>query len=197
MPSGEPAALAGFAESALGTILYDQNLLDEAESHLNAGEALCARLGLSHLLLGGRLVLARLLAARGDVEAGLAIAASVRERFSRAGAARDVSMADATSVDIRLLADDLRPARTWLASTDSLPWPEMDPSREFAYITRARALIACAEFDRAQALTARLLDSAHGQRQMPKRGYPLLAQGDRAVRAGWRRRVLRASAQGT
>jgi LuxR family maltose regulon positive regulatory protein len=164
--TGAASPLAGFAESALGTILFDQNRLEEAGEHLAAGERLCARLGMENLLLGGRLVRARLLAARGDTDAALALASAVRERYERFGAHRDALMAESTIADIRLRAGDLGAAPPWLAATAGLPVPLVDPSRESAYITRVRALVALGDPDGALKTIAPLKDSAEANGRM-------------------------------
>jgi LuxR family maltose regulon positive regulatory protein len=137
--------------TGLAAIAYERNRLDEARSHLEAGQRLGAALAFPRDPCRSRLVRARLLAADGDLDGALPLLAEA-ERLYLAEFSPDVRPVAAVRARLLTAAGRLGEARAWADRAGIAPTDDLTFVDEYAHTTLARLLVAEASAGDAAAL---------------------------------------------
>ena len=112
---GKPLPMTGLVLIPLGTLYFESNQLDRAESQLREGIALSQQLGTVYYTLLGLRTVARLQHVRGEIEAGWQTLAVARQLAVQSQSPRRVRMVDAVLAELRLRQGQLAAAAPVLA----------------------------------------------------------------------------------
>jgi LuxR family maltose regulon positive regulatory protein len=156
--------------TGLAAIAYEGGLLDEAQAHLDAGRRLGDELGFPREPCRWRLVRARLLQARGDLD-GARPLLDEAERLYLSEFAPDIRPVPAIRARMLIAHGRVDEAREWARRAGVAATDELIYEREFEYTTLARLVVADAADGEAGALATatslleRLLDAAQAGRR--------------------------------
>ncbi len=143
--------------TGLAEIAYQRGRLDEAQAHLDAGRSLGDELGFPREPYRWRVVQARILQARGNVDAALPLLDEA-ERLYLSEFSPDIHPIPAIRARLLIAHGRTADARSWAHRTGLAPTDELTYVREYEHTTLARLLVAEAANDRvgARALPAGL-----------------------------------------
>lgn len=142
-------------QTGLAEIAYARGRLDEAQAHIDAGRALGDELGFPREPYRWRVVQARILQARGDIEAALPLLDEA-ERLYLSEFSPDIHPVPAIRARILIAHGRVGDARAWVRRAGISPDDEVTYAREYEHTTLARLLVA--EGADGDAAALRLLD---------------------------------------
>jgi LuxR family maltose regulon positive regulatory protein len=144
----------------LSQILREWNDLDAAEEHARQGTAICAQIGEALSLPEGHLLIARILAARGDFAAATQALEQAHDGARQVGRDPFVRLLATEAARIWLRQARLAEAGRWAATCD-LPLDAPPPyERQFEYLTLVRVRLAQRLPGAAPRVLPRLIDAA-------------------------------------
>jgi LuxR family maltose regulon positive regulatory protein len=159
-PSNRPAPIAGMAYVGIAGPLYEWNDLDGATHHALEGIRLSELGGRVSDLLRGRVVLAQVYQAQGDVDRAsetIQGAERLAQRYDYA-----FLMAQVAELQVRLwmAQGNVAAASRWVEEHRSSPVDELNSAHEVEQTAVARVLIAQGRPDESLSLLSRLLEAA-------------------------------------
>jgi LuxR family maltose regulon positive regulatory protein len=175
--------------TGLADLAYQRGRLDEAEAHLDAGRRLGDELGFPREPYRWRLVRARLLQARGDLDAALPFLDEA-ERLYLSEYSPDVHPVPAIRARMLIAHGRVAEARAWARRAGVSPEDQLTYVREYEHTTLARLLVAegaggdAEALPVAQALLDRLLAAADAGRRDGSRLEILVVQALARHQAG-------------
>jgi LuxR family maltose regulon positive regulatory protein len=156
---GHPLPMAGLVLIPLGALYFEADDLERAEHQLRTGIALCEQMGTVYYTLLGQRTLARLLCARGEIEAAWETLAAARQLASQSESRRRLRHIDAVSAELQLRQGQVQAAARTLADL-----PEDAAARsEYENVTVARLLLAQDRGAEALAFLREVETRAHAQ----------------------------------
>ena len=156
--------------TGLADIAYERGRLDEAQAQVDAGRSLGDELGFPREPYRWRIVQARILQARGDIEAALALLEEA-ERLYLSEFSPDIHPVPAIRARMLIAHGRTGEARAWAQRAGLSPTDELTYVREYEHTTLARLLVAQAadgvagSLPVALALLERLLTAAEDGRR--------------------------------
>ena len=168
-------------QTGLAAIAYQQDLLHQAQAHLEAGRALGDELGFPRDPYRWRVVAARLAQAGGDLDAALALLDDA-ERLYVSDFSPDIHPIPAVRARMLIAHERAASARAWATRTGISATDDLSYVREYEHTTFARLLVADAtESDDDSVATAlelldRLLAAAEAGRRDGSRLEILVVQ---------------------
>jgi LuxR family maltose regulon positive regulatory protein len=177
-----PSPIVGILNITLADLLRERGQLDAALTQVTHGIDLCADLGAAHRghfphwRLFGRLLLARISLARGDLDGSLEIIG--REREQLAGrTASFAALLDALEAQVHLTSGDVEAAERWVLHAEAhwaSPHPDLSPFFSFYVdelidVASVRVLIAQGRGARDAAPLNRALELVDTQRREAER----------------------------
>ena len=167
--------------TGLAGIVYQLGQLDEAQAHLDAGRSLGDELGFPREPYRWRVVQARILQARGDIDAALPLLEEA-ERLYLSEFSPDIHPVPAIRTRMLIAHGRHAEARAWAQRAGVSPADELTYVREYEHTTLARLLVAEAadggteSLPAALALLERLLTAAEQGRRDGSRLEILVVQ---------------------
>jgi LuxR family maltose regulon positive regulatory protein len=141
--------------TGLADIAYQRGQLNEAQAHLEAGRSLGDELGFPREPYRWRVVRARILQARGDIEAALPLLDEA-ERLYLSEFSPDIHPVPAIRARMLIAHGRHGEARAWAQRAGLAPTDELTYVREYEHTTLARLLVAEAADGGAETLPAAL-----------------------------------------
>jgi LuxR family maltose regulon positive regulatory protein len=127
--------------TGLADIAYQRGLLDAAQAEIDAGRRLGEELGFPREPYRWRVVQARILQARGDLDAALPLLDEA-ERLYLTDFSPNIHPVDAIRARILVAHGRLAEARAWSRRSGVAPMDELSYEREFEHLTLGRLLVA-------------------------------------------------------
>jgi len=127
--------------TGLADIAYQRGRLDEAQAHLDAGRSLGDELAFPREPYRWRIVRARILQARGDIEAALPLLEDA-ERLYLSEFSPDIHPVSAIRARMLIAHGRSGEARAWAQRAGLSPTDELTYVREYEHTTLARLLVA-------------------------------------------------------
>jgi LuxR family maltose regulon positive regulatory protein len=141
--------------TGLADIAYQRGRLEEAQAHLDAGRSLGDELGFPREQYRWRVVRARILQARGDIESALPLLEEA-ERLYLSEFSPDIHPVPAIRARMLIPHGRHAEARVWAQRAGLSPTDELTYVREYEHTTLARLLVAEAADGGAEILPAAL-----------------------------------------
>ena len=161
---GGPLAATGPAYVGRGELQREWNYLEQAAHSLQEGIARCQQTGNASIMLRGHIMLARVKQTQGDtVGADLLIQQIPDILRTSSLSPLNAASANAWHAWLSLQQGDLALASRWVQEHHLGVDDELNPGREWVYVTLARVLIAQHRPHEALSLLARLLHQAERQ----------------------------------
>ena len=138
----QQALISDMARAIMSKVLYEQNVLADAELYVRQGIKQAKRGGFFQSLVFGQILLARILQARGDGDgANKMLQAAIKSTQMNAPRWFHIELT-ACQVQLWLAQKDLDAASRWAQESNLSTEVEFTPQNEFEHISLARVLIA-------------------------------------------------------
>jgi LuxR family maltose regulon positive regulatory protein len=160
-----PTPADGAIFISLGELQYERNELAAAERSLRTGIQRGRQGDNSEIVLGGGLVLAHTLQARGDRAGAEAAMAEAEQVARRSGEARVLAWLLAEQALLWLNQGNLPAAAAWARAHAPADYDGISYMREIEYLTLARVLVATGDADAALRLLNRVLAAAEREQR--------------------------------
>lgn len=154
-----PLPLSGLADTGLGNILCEWNLLDEAEAQLRNGVELGHQWSLGGVLISGYIGLARVAMAQGDHERASQILADGVEKIRDLQISWQVPLLEAYQATVWARQGNISPAEDWSQKCGVDADQPIPYNLEPMAVSLSRVWIALSRFAEARGLLSKLLEA--------------------------------------